>query len=86
LFDERLSVQVGGTVELEGEKATQNKASDIASDVIIEYKLTEDGRYRLKGFRKNQYDGVIDGQLVETGAGVVYVREFNTLKELFKRE
>ncbi|MDD4198446.1 MAG: translocation/assembly module TamB, partial [Paludibacter sp.] len=84
LFDERLSVQVGGTVELEGEKATQNQASDIASDVIIEYKLTKDGRYRLKGFRKNQYEGLIDGQLTETGIGAVLVREFNRLKELFK--
>ena len=77
LFDERLSVQVGGTVELEGERATQNQANDIASDVIIEYKLTKDGRYRLKGFRKNQYEGLIDGQLTETGVGVVLVREFN---------
>jgi hypothetical protein len=85
LFDERLSVQVGGTVELEGERATQNQANDIASDVVIEYKLTKDGRYRLKGFRKNQYEGLIDGQLTETGVGAVLVREFNRLKELFKK-
>lgn len=85
LFDERLSVQVGGSVDLEGEKATQNQANDIASDVVIEYKLTKDGRYRLKGFRKNQYEGLIDGQLTETGVGAVLVREFNRLKELFKK-
>ena len=85
LFDDRLSVQVGGTVELEGERATQNQANDIASDVVIEYKLTKDGRYRLKGFRKNQYEGLIDGQLTETGIGAVLVREFNRLKELFKK-
>ncbi|GAB1416163.1 hypothetical protein MASR2M117_15690 [Paludibacter sp.] len=76
LFDDRLSIQVGGTVELEGERAAHNQASDIASDVIIEYKLTKDGRYRLKGFRRNQYEGVIDGQLTETGVGAVFVREF----------
>ena len=84
LFNERLSVQLGGTVDVEGDQAKQNSASDITSDVIIEYKLTKDGRLRVKGFRQNKYEGVIEGQLVETGVGVVYVRDFNLWKRLFK--
>jgi hypothetical protein len=84
LFNERLSVQVGGNIDVEGEKAKQNSASDITSDVTIEYKLTDDGRYRLKGFRHNQYEGAIEGQLVETGVGVLYVHDFNKWKEFFK--
>lgn len=83
LFNERLSVQVGGVVDVEGSSAKQNTASDITSDVTVEYKITKDGRYRLKGFRHNQYEGAIEGQLVETGAGVLYVRDFNKWKELF---
>jgi hypothetical protein len=83
LFNERLSVQVGGNVDVEGAKAQQNSASDITSDITIEYKLTKDGRYLLKGFRHNQYEGAIDGQLIETGAGVVYVRDFNKWKDFF---
>jgi hypothetical protein len=85
LFNERLTVQVGGSVDVEGEKAKQNSASDITSDVTLEYKMTKDGRYRLKGFRHNQYEGAIEGQLVETGAGVLYVRDFNKWKEIFRR-
>lgn len=84
LFNERLTVQVGGVVDVEGEKGKQNSASDITSDVTLEYKITEDGRYRLKGFRHNQYEGAIEGQLVETGAGVLYVRDFNKWKEFLK--
>jgi hypothetical protein len=83
LFNERLSVQVGGIVDVEGEKAKQNSASDITSDATIEYKLTKDGSFRLKGFRHNQYEGAIEGQLVETGAGVLYVLDFNKWKEFF---
>jgi len=83
LFNERLSVQIGGNIDVEGAKAQQNSASDFTSDITIEYKLTEDGRYRLKAFRHNQYEGAIDGQLVETGAGVVYVRDFNKWKDFF---
>ena len=85
LFNERLTVQVGGTVDVEGEKTKQNSASDITGDVAVEYKLTKDGRYRLKGFRHNQYEGAIEGQVVESGAGVLYVRDFNKWKEFFNR-
>ncbi len=77
LFNERLSVQMGGSVDVEGARAKQNSVSDITGDVTVEYKLTKDGRYRLKGFRQNQYEGAIEGQLVETGVGVVFVRDFN---------
>ena len=84
LFNERLSVQLGGSVDVEGDRARQNSASDITGDVTVEYKLTEDGRFRMKGFRHNQYEGVIEGQLVETGAGIVFVRDFNSWKRLFK--
>ena len=84
LFNERLSVQVGGTVDVEGDKSNQNTASDITSDVTVEYKLTEDGRFRMKGFRQNMYEGAIEGQLVETGVGVSYVRDFNKWKNFLK--
>ncbi|MFZ4400336.1 MAG: translocation/assembly module TamB domain-containing protein [Bacteroidales bacterium] len=84
LFNERLSVQVGGTIDVEGKKASENNTSDIASDVTLEYRLTKDSRYRLKAFRHNQYEGAIDGQLVETGIGILYVRDFDKWKEFFK--
>ena len=71
-------------MDVEGEKAQQNTANDITSDVTIEYKLSPDGRYRLKGFRNNQYEGAIDGQIIETGIGVSYVRDFNLWRELFR--
>ena len=84
LFNERLSVEVEGVVDVEGEKAKQNNASDITSDVTVEYKLTKDGRFRLRGFRHNTYEGAIEGQIVETGAGVKYVRDFNRWKYFFR--
>jgi hypothetical protein len=86
LFDERLSVQVGGSVDVEGEKAKQNTATDITGDVIVEYKLTKNGRYRLKGFRNNQYQGALEGQIIQTGAGIIYVRDFNDWIQLIQKE
>jgi hypothetical protein len=86
LFNERVSVQVGGSVDVEGEKAKQNSATDITGDVIVEYKITKDGRYRLKGFRHNQYEGALEGQIIETGAGLLYVRDFEKWRQLLLPE
>jgi hypothetical protein len=76
---------VGGNVELEGERAKQNNASDVAGNINIDYKLTEDGRYKLRGFRQNQYENPIEGEITKTGVGVVYVRNYNKLRELFSK-
>ncbi|HEY6914592.1 MAG TPA: translocation/assembly module TamB domain-containing protein, partial [Paludibacter sp.] len=86
LFNDRLMVQLGGSVDVEGDRAKQNQTSEITSDITVEYKLNKDGSYRLKGFRHNQYEGDLDGQLIETGAGVVYVKDFNKWKDLKKKK
>ncbi len=85
-INDRISVQVGGSVEVEGARAKENSLSDWTGDFTVEYKLTEDGEYRLKGFRRNQYEGLIEGQLVETGVGLLFVKDFDLWKDLFKSE
>lgn len=85
LFNDKITVRVGGNVDLEGERATQNDVNDVAGNVSVDYKLTPDGRYKLKGFRENNYENAIEGELTKTGAGVVYVRNFNTFKQLFSK-
>ncbi|MGI8893355.1 MAG: translocation/assembly module TamB domain-containing protein, partial [Bacteroidia bacterium] len=85
-FNERIKVDVGSNFDLEGERARKSNLSTIAGDVSIEYKLTEDGRFRLRGFRESIYEGIIEGEIVETGLGVVYTKDYNNLRDLFKRE
>jgi hypothetical protein len=81
LFNERLVVKVGSNVPLEGDKK-QSGVRNLAQDIVLEYKLDEDGSYRLKAFRKNQYEGIIDGELTKTGIGMTLSREFETWEEL----
>jgi hypothetical protein len=85
LFNERLAVQIGSQVDLEGQGRRQQNASDIIGDVTVEYLITDDGVYRIKAFRRNQFEGVIEGQLIITGASLVYNREFNDFSEAFRR-
>tara|TARA_R110002072_G_scaffold146492_1_gene293543 strand:- start:207159 stop:212207 length:5049 start_codon:yes stop_codon:yes gene_type:complete len=84
LFDDRLIVQVGSQVDLEGSSQNSQQANSILANISFEYMLTEDGRWRIRAFRKNQFQSIIDGQLVVTGGGLIFNREFNEFAELWK--
>ncbi|MEX2117345.1 MAG: translocation/assembly module TamB domain-containing protein [Bacteroidota bacterium] len=79
LFDERVTVQVGGNVDLEGQRSRENSLNNFAGDLKVLYKLTEDGRWQLQVFRQNAYAGAIDGDITKTGAGVVFTIEYDKL-------
>lgn len=83
LFNQRVSVQVGSNIDLNSSQQTSTGAQNITGDVVVEYKITEDGRYRFKAFRENQFEGIIDGMLYKTGVGILFTRDYNSLKELF---
>jgi translocation and assembly module TamB len=85
MFNDRVTVRVGGNVDVEGQKAKENNANEVAGNISIDYKLTEDGRYKLKAFRENQYENPIEGELTKTGAGVVFTRDFNKFRNMFKK-
>lgn len=85
-LNDRLMIQVGGNVELEGERAKSNDVSNIAGNLNVEYKLTPLGRYRLRAFRRIEYENPIEGELTNTGLGVSYSRDFRNLKQLFTSE
>jgi hypothetical protein len=82
LFSDRLVVKLSGNVDIEGQDAPQD-FSDYIGDLALEYKLTEDGRLRVTGFYNSDYD-MIDGELKDTGVGLIYIKDYDTLRELFK--
>jgi translocation and assembly module TamB len=89
LLNNRLTVRVGTDIGLSGGNSNQNlpgqsSASNFAGDVSLEYTLLADGRLRLRAFRQNAFED-IDGQIVRTGAALIYQREYNTLAELFAK-
>ncbi|SDA92994.1 Autotransporter translocation and assembly factor TamB [Algoriphagus alkaliphilus] len=85
LFDDRLVVQVGSQVDVEGSSQNQQQGNALLGNISIEYLLTKNGRYRLRGFQRNEFQSIIDGQLTVTGFGVIFNREFNTFLELWRQ-
>lgn len=82
LLNDRLVVKLSGNIDVEGQGGNR-EATDYIGDLALEYKLTPDGRFRITGFRNSNYD-MIDGELAETGVGLIYVKDYNSLSELFK--
>ncbi len=83
LLNDRLRVNVGSNFELEGPSSAGESTSNPAGDVSIDYQLTKDGRYLIRVYRLNQYEGVIDGQVIETGVSFILTFDYDKLKELF---
>ncbi len=85
LLSDRLRVNVGSNFEVEGPKQPNAQASQIAGDVSVEYQLTRDGRYLVRAYRRNQYQDIIVGQVVETGATFGVAVEYDKFKEFFQK-
>ncbi|RBL93481.1 translocation/assembly module TamB domain-containing protein [Chitinophaga flava] len=82
LFNERLTVSVGSNIMLTG---NQQNASSLVGDISIEYKLSRDGRYRLRVYQRNDNQTVIQGQYTETGVAFMLVMDYDEFREIFQR-
>ncbi|MDF4201935.1 translocation/assembly module TamB [Maribacter sp. SA7] len=83
LFNDRLIVTAGSAVDVEGSASSSETETPLIGNVTLEYLLSEEGTYRLKGFRKQEYQNIIDGQLIITGVAFIFNREFNKFSQLF---
>ena len=81
--NDRLTVTVGNNFNLEGQNQPGQKTTDIAGNISIGYKLTEDGRYLVRVYRKDEYI-VVEGEVVETGVGFTLTYDYNRFIQLLK--
>ncbi len=82
LLDDRLTVTVGSNFELEGAQQSNQSSNNIAGNVAVNYQLSKDGRYMLRFYRKNDYQGVVDGYIIETGLGFIMTVDYNRIREI----
>lgn len=85
LLNNRLSVD--GNLGYNSNSQTSTNSTGLIGDVNIEYKLTEDGRYRVKGFNRSNDNTQIttSGGPFTQGVGAFYREEFESFDDLFKR-
>lgn len=77
----RISIIIGGKVST-GEDA-QNTGQTLIDNVSIEYRLDKGATRYVNLFYDKNYESVLDGEIIEMGAGLVLRRKTNKLGELF---
>jgi hypothetical protein len=83
LLSDRLTVTVGSNFELQGPAPVNGQQNNVAGNININYKLSKDGRYALRAYRKNDYTGTVEGYVIETGIGFVISVDYDKFKQLF---
>lgn len=82
-LNDRLTVSVGNNFNLEGQNQPGQKSTDIAGNVSVNYKLSADGRYMLRAYRRDEFI-VIEGEVVETGVGFTLTVDYNRFSQIFR--
>jgi hypothetical protein len=86
LLDDRLRVSVGSNFQLEGPQNSNQRSNNLASNIAVDYQLSKDGRYLLRFYRQNEYQGIVDGYIIETGLSFILAIDFNTFRQIFNRK
>jgi translocation and assembly module TamB len=84
LLNDRLKITVGSNFQLEGPQQTNQRATNLAGNVAADYQLTKDGRYLIRFFRRNQYEGVVDGYIIENGISFILSVDYNRFREILR--
>ena len=84
LFNDKMTID--GSVANNANNTNQN-ASTIVGDINVDYKLTENGKFRAKAYNKANEGDIINTQKgpYTQGLGIFYREEFETFGELYKR-
>lgn len=80
-FNDRVQVIIGGKVST-GANAT-NDAESFIDNISLEYRLDASGTRYIRVFHDKNYESILDGEITETGVGLVLRRKMDRLGELF---
>ena len=79
-WNNRFRIVIGGTVST-GNSVRQEET--FIDNVSIEYRLDNSGTRYVKLFHDKNYESVLEGEVIETGIGVVLRKKVTNLGELF---
>jgi hypothetical protein len=85
-LDNKVSVDGNFGVNNNNSNTTTRNPNGLIGDVNVDYKLSQDGRFRLKGFNKSNDNSQIAlmGGPYTQGVGFFYRMEFETLGSLYR--
>lgn len=85
LFDNRFKIVVGGNYTTNA-GADENFVQNLISDISFEYMLKQTQRMSLylRLFRHTGWESILEGEITETGVGIVMKRKISDLLQIFR--
>ena len=81
-YNDRIRVVLGGRIST-GENINNGQAQPFIDNVSVEYRLDSSGSRYVKLFHDKNYESLLEGEITETGAGIVLRKKMMHLRELF---
>ncbi len=85
VWNDKATVKVGGYVSKYNNSPDQ-APSRMIGDVSLEYDLGKDENLYGKVFSDYKYEGVLEGEIQRTGAGIMYKKNYRTFKDIWRRK
>lgn len=82
-WNNRLSVIIGGRISTGNEAVAEEEGNSFIDDISLEWRLDDSGTRYVKLFHTKNYESILEGEITETGVGLVLRRKVNRLGELF---
>lgn len=85
LLNNRLKIIVGGNYSTDA-SADENLSQNLISDISFEYMIRQTNSMSLaaKLFRHKDFENILEGEITETGVGLVLRRQLSNLNRLFR--
>lgn len=77
-------MEIGGSVDVDNQSNSNTEGVLFANDIVLTYKLGQDGKYKLKMYNKFDND-VLLGNYSKQGVGFFVTQEFDSFEELFAK-
>ena len=83
-WNNRISIVIGGRISTGNEDPTTSGSSNsFIDDISLEWRLDDSGTRYIRIFHNTNFDSMLDGEITETGAGIVLRKKVSKLGELF---
>lgn len=83
-FNDRARINYKGSLGLTNDmEAERINSSFVQDELEVEVKITKDGVFRGIFFRKNQYEGLLEGEVIDTGLGIRLKKDFYSIRDVF---
>lgn len=84
-FNDRVQVKVGGRITTDNDPSAGEEVN-LVDDVSIEYYFSKNNQYLLRIFRHTGYESILEGEVTQTGIGLVLRKQYEKYGDIFRKK